>query len=55
MKDTKEMMRILSENKKKVQNEKRKLEETKEHAIDIAKAIWMCVGLVVFTQLICLI
>lgn len=48
MKETKIMMGILSENKRKVQVKEKQLRKTKEHAEDILKATWLCVGMVVY-------
>lgn len=42
MKETNEMMKILSENKKKVQEKKRDIKEAKAKALDIFKTIMIC-------------
>jgi hypothetical protein len=50
MKETNEMMKILSENKKKVQEKDKQLKATKEKAKDITSVIWMCVaGVIIFS------
>lgn len=53
MKETKEMMKILSENKKKVQEKKKALKEAKAKAFDILGAIIMCMALIIIVMLIC--
>ena len=55
MKETKEMMKILSENKRKEQIKKRELNRTKEHAKDILNVVWLCVAYVIIIKLISLI
>ena len=52
MKETNEMMKILSENKKKEQEKNRKLKGIKEKAKDITRVIWMCVGIILIFMLI---
>ena len=42
MKETKEMMEILSENKKKVQEKKKSVKEAKTKALDVFGAIMIC-------------
>jgi len=42
------MMKILSENKRKEQLRQKQLRKTKAHAIDILKATWLCVGMIVY-------
>lgn len=42
MKETKEMMEILSENKKKVQEKKKVVKEAKTKALDVFGAITIC-------------
>lgn len=42
MKETKEMMEILSENKKKVQEKKKAVKEAKTKALDVFGAIMIC-------------
>ena len=50
MKETKEMMKILSENKKREQARDRQLKEAKERAKDVTGVIWLyVVGIVIFT------
>lgn len=51
-KESKEMMRVLSENKKKGQLKNKQLEATKEHAKDILTTVWMLVGFVIMMELI---
>lgn len=51
-KESKEMMRILSENKKKGQLKNKQLVATKEHAKDILTSVWMLVGFVLMMELL---
>lgn len=54
-KESKEMMKVLSENKKKVRANATRTAAAKEKAQDILKCVWMCVGFVVVVGLISLI
>lgn len=51
-KESKEMMKILSENKKKVRGSKTRTIATKEKAKDVLRSVWMCVGFMVIIGLI---
>lgn len=51
-KESKEMMKILSENKKKGQLKNKQLAATKEHAKDILTSVWMIVGFFIVIELI---
>ena len=55
MKETKEMMKTLTENKKKIQIQKMELKRVKEHSLDILKTIWLCVACIIIVKLISLI
>lgn len=52
MKETKEMMRILSENKKKAQEKSKELKKTKDKATDVIGVTWMCVAMVIIFTII---
>lgn len=51
-KESKEMMKILSENKRKIRGNKTRTIVTKEKAKDVLRSVWMCVGFVVVISLI---
>lgn len=52
MKETKEIMKILSENKKKEQEKDRQLKVTKEKAKDVAGCVWMSIAYLLIMFLI---
>lgn len=51
----KEMMKILTENKRKEQLRRKESKRVREHALDIFKSIWLIIAFIVFVELISLI